>query len=301
MATEESYKDACNQALAMIDAFVSVGVEQFDVIHTDINQQLRGYRVSQSARDVKRSIPWLVPGSYRRRNNLIVRPRKAQNGPILAQLDDLDWNRIQKIAPYAFLLVHTSPEKYQAWVAIVDGVKETVRQLVKGIGADPRASGAVRLAGTGNYKHHYEPDFPIVDAFGMKAVCMHSGQLKDLGLAPIPESSTWPKAPQRMARFNAGPRKWPSYSQALTGASLKPDGGRDRSQADFTWCMWAIDRGWSVDETVAELLCVSEKAQEQHRRKDIGYCRLTAWKASLAVQRNRGIPADSVELGQLNP
>lgn len=293
MEGENDYKDACTQAISMIDAFASVGVEYFDLIHTDIDQQLRGFRPHQSVRDVKTSIPWLVPGSYRRQNNLIVRPRQPRNGTILAQLDDLNRSVIEKLAPVAFLLIRTSQEKYQAWVAILNGSKDLVRRLVKGLGADPRASGAVRLAGTGNYKRHYEPDFPIVDAFGLQAVCVHSGQLGDLGLVPIPEPSTWPawpKAPQR-----AGPRKWPSYSQALAGAGLKPDGGRDRSQADFTWCMWAIDRGFTVEETEAELLRVSEKAQEEIRRRNFGYSRLTAWKASLAVERNRGIPVDGVE------
>ena len=41
--------------------------------------------------------------------------------------------------------------------------------------------------------------------------------------------------------------------------------GRDRSLADFMWCKWAIERGWSVDETADRLLEVSEKAAKQAR------------------------------------
>jgi hypothetical protein len=163
-----------------------------------------------------------------------------------------------------------------------------VAQLVKNVGADPRASGAVRLAGTRNYKRKYEPDFPIVDAFGIQSFVDDMPSLADLGLLDIPQPP-WPAAPPAMkpARRYHGPRRWPDYSHALSRASLKPDGTRDLSQADFVWSMGAIDRGWSVDETAAKLEEVSEKAKEATKRGDRGYTRLTAWKASLAVARNR--------------
>jgi hypothetical protein len=282
-------RDRCVEAIAMIDAFASVGVERFDVIHTDVDQQLRGYRPNQTVRDVRKSIPYLVPGSFRRRNNLIIRPRPPANGAMLAQLDDLDLTKMQRVQPVAFLVLRTSDDSYQAWVAIRDGTKERVRELVRNAGADPRASGAVRLAGTKNYKHKYEPDFPLVDAFGIQELSMPVEPLAKLGLMDIPEPP-WAPAPHRMQppKHYQGPRRWPDYVQALSGASLKPDGGRDRSQADFTWCMWAIDRGWSVDETAAELEVRSDKAKESLERGYKGYTRLTAWKASLAVARNRG-------------
>ena len=75
---------------------------------------------------------------------------------------------------------------------------------------------------------------------------------------------------------------------------MKRDGtGPDRSTADFMWCKWAIERGHSIDETAAKLAEVSERAQEAVRRGDIekggvpGYCKLTAWKAAAAVDRER--------------
>jgi len=251
---------------------------------------LRGFRPVQPVHDVKTSIPYLVRGSFQRHNNLIVRPKAPTGGPALAQLDDLDSNQMQRVSRFSFLMLRTSPGKYQAWLAIRDGDKDLVRRVVKAVGSDPRASGAVRLAGTRNYKRKYEPDFPIVDAFGMWGCCVDSGALQDLGLTPIPDPP-WPTSlpqPLEPSTVYSGPRRWPNYWQALSGASAKPEGGPDRSQADFTWCMWAIDRGWSVDQTELELMRVSEKAREQLKRGDKGYARLTAWKASLAVQRNRG-------------
>jgi hypothetical protein len=35
--------------------------------------------------------------------------------------------------------------------------------------------------------------------------------------------------------------------------------GRDRTRADFTWCMRAIDWGWGVEETAERLMELSAK------------------------------------------
>lgn len=279
------FENECTQALEMVNAFVSVGVDRFDVIHTDIDQQLRGCRMFQSVHDVQTSIPYLVPSSYRRQNNLIIRPRKLPGKGILAQLDDVNREQVELVRRFTFLVLETSPERYQAWICIDGGSREMVRQLVNNVGADPRASGAVRLAGTRNYKRKYEPDFPIVDAFGIQKLCNQPGPLEELGLIDIPEPP-WPKARRRYSSNNsASTRKWPEYWRALLLASPKPDGsGRDRSQADFLWCLWSIERGWTVEEVAAQLVVVSEKAQEESKRGNRGYARVTAWKAAKTVE-----------------
>jgi hypothetical protein len=56
--------------------------------------------------------------------------------------------------------------------------------------------------------------------------------------------------------------------------------------ADFTWCMTAIDWGWSIEETARKLPDVSERAAERVRLKDDGYALITAQNAAAAVQRN---------------
>ena len=64
-------------------------------------------------------------------------------------------------------------------------------------------------------------------------------------------------------------------------------GGEDRpdiSKADFTWCMMAIDWGWSVTATAARLMEESRKAQENGERYALG----TAQNAAAAVARRRG-------------
>jgi hypothetical protein len=81
---------------------------------------------------------------------------------------------------------------------------------------------------------------------------------------------------------------WPDYQQALRGAPLKGDSTHDRSLADFMFCKWAVQRGWSIEETAEKLAEVSPKAQERMRVKaDAGYALLTARNAAAAVERDR--------------
>jgi hypothetical protein len=56
--------------------------------------------------------------------------------------------------------------------------------------------------------------------------------------------------------------------------------------ADFAWCMTAIDWGWSIEDTAAKLVEVSEKARERVRLKDEGYALITTQNAAAAVERN---------------
>jgi hypothetical protein len=50
--------------------------------------------------------------------------------------------------------------------------------------------------------------------------------------------------------------------------------------------MTAIDWGWSIEDTVAQLPKVSEKARERILLKDEGYPLITAQNAASAVARN---------------
>jgi len=103
---------------------------------------------------------------------------------------------------------------------------------------------------------------------------------------PLPPASVPRSSPP--VRPAAG-RQWPDYQQALRGAPMKGDGTRDRSLADFMFCKWAAERGWSIEETAEKLGEVSAKAQDRIRIKgDAGYPLLTARNAAAAVERERG-------------
>ena len=67
---------------------------------------------------------------------------------------------------------------------------------------------------------------------------------------------------------------------AVLGRKDRPD----ISKADFTWCMIAIDWGWSVTATVARLMQESRKAQDNGE----SYALRTAQNAAAAVARRRG-------------
>ena len=53
------------------------------------------------------------------------------------------------------------------------------------------------------------------------------------------------------------------------------------------FCRWAAQRGWTAEEIAIKLTEVSQKAQEQARRGDDGYAKVTAWNAVQAVSRDR--------------
>jgi len=83
----------------------------------------------------------------------------------LIQLDDLPAAALDGVRTVAFLVVTTSPGNFQAWVAVrgADGDPADLRRKVKkAAGADPSASGTVRVDGTANFKRKYEPDFPTI-------------------------------------------------------------------------------------------------------------------------------------------
>jgi hypothetical protein len=281
----------------MIDVFASVGATHFDLTHLNIEGEKRGFRPRQSVSQLKNSLPKLFPGATERQNNIIIRPYADQIHFI--QLDDLDAAGLARVGEAALLALRTSPGNHQAWVAVSDienaeAAKDFARRLRKGTGADPSASGATRIAGTTNYKRKYEPHFPTVTIVtASPGRVMATAQLDALGLvAPAETELSSPVVPLLRPRRAHGPnareRQWPDYERTLTGAPPNKDGsGPDRSMADFFWCMMAVQRGWSIEETAHQLVEVSARAQERVRLKDEGYARVTAENAAAAAARGR--------------
>lgn len=285
------------EAFRMVDTFASVGATHFDLTHTNIDGEKRGFRPTQSTSQLKNSLPKLFPGATERQNNIIVRP--LSDKVHFVQLDDLDAAGLSRVGEAAFLTLETSPGNHQAWVAVSDikdeaDAKDFSRRLRKGVGADKTASGATRVAGTTNYKRDHEPDFPMVrvkEAHPGRTVTKE--QLESMGLVAAPEPVVDIAATTEVRR--TGPsqyrsrtnKKWPDYDITLAGAPRNRAGtDPDRSMADFTWCMTAIDWGWSIEETAKKLPEVSEKAREKVRLRDEGYPLITAQNAAAEVARN---------------
>ena len=265
------------EALKMLDVFASVGVQFFDITHTNLDGEKRGFRPKQSLATTRTSMPYLVESAH----NVIVRPHQPQP-VLLIQLDDLSEAALERVRAVAFLTLKTSPGNHQAWIAVEGGEGYTdadfARRLRKGAGADPTASGATRVAGTANFKRKYEPDFPTVEITaaqpGRKVT---AAELDVLGLVAAPE----PIRPMpRRQPGRAG--KWPSYQYCVDHAPKAHGGDHpDVSRADFTWCMTALDWGHSVEDVAGRLMEESAKARENGQ----AYALLTATNAAAAVQR----------------
>jgi hypothetical protein len=272
------------QAQAMLDAFASVGARQFDLTHTDAKGDKTGFHGQCGYDELRFVLPAILDDAARRQHNVIVRPRST--GAALIQLDDLDDQAAARLRPLSFLILRTSPGNHQAWVAVADADGEFARRLKRGVGADLTASGATRVSGSFNFKEKYAPAFPRVETIqAIPGLVVTRAELESLGLvAPAKPAAT------RGARVSSSaplPRGWPSYQRCLDNAPLTRDGSRpDISRADFTFCLLAIDWGWSVEDAAARLMEVSGKAQANGE----GYALRTARSAAAAIARRHEGP-----------
>jgi len=272
--TEEAHIRA---ALEMVELFASVGAERFELTHTNLDQESRGCRHGQTVEQIKTSLPYLIPSSFRRQNNVILRPHNTASAAFI-QLDDLKAEGIERVKPVAFMVIETSPANFQAWIAAAGAGKAEARRLRKGTGADEAASGATRVAGSANHKRKYAPAFPIVRVTHAQAGRIATiEELDALGLlAPADPPRPIP------ARSTAGQGgRWPSYAKCLSNAPMTTGQGDrpDTSKADFTFAVIAIDWGNSPEEVAARLMQESAKARENGP----GYAETTARNAAAAV------------------
>ena len=151
-----------SKAFDMLAAFASVGVQAFDVTLIDLTGEKKGYRPNRSLDALRQIMPSFLQETTRRQESVIIRPRKTARAE-LVQLDDLNHDAAERVAPFAFLVFTTSPGNFQAWIAVEDPpAADFALRLKRGSGADAFASGATRIAGSVNFKKKYAPTFPVV-------------------------------------------------------------------------------------------------------------------------------------------
>ena len=286
---EDGATNGHDQALAMIDIFAGAGATRFDVTWTSAAGEEQNFRRNCMLAYLTRVMPAVLDDAARKQRNVIVRPRGG-TGVTFVQLDDLNADKLARVAPAVFLTLETSPGNFQAWAAVKDADdKDFVRRFKKGTGADATASGATRIAGSINFKAKYAPDFPRVTIREAHAgrVATTDG-LERLGLVAPPEIVTEPvRASPSRSRPSPHKRKRPSYERCLDGAPLNSEEtGPDISRADFVYAMIEGDWGWTKDEIVDHLMEVSVKAQANGR----DYAELTVRNALVAVERRRQQP-----------
>jgi len=182
-------------------------------------------------------------------------------------------------------VLETSPGNFQAWLAAKDADADTARRVKKAVGADPNASGATRLAGSYNFKAKYAPNYPRVRLSSIAPQRTASVQeLERAGLVALEERP--PYGGRHAPRRQHGHRflVWPSYARCLAEAPrAKNHDGKDRSAADFEFCLISIDRGWAVEATAHQLMAESEKAKST----GYNYALFTAKRAASLVSSNR--------------
>jgi hypothetical protein len=281
MPVEEKHGRGVEQAWWMLDTFASLGVQAFDVTETDIDGHKQDFRGSQTLEQLRRWLPYVMQSATERQHNIIVRPKRAPAR--FVQLDDLSDLGLAHLKGTAFLILRTSPENHQAWIAVQDCDADLARRLRRGSGADPNASGATRMAGSLNFKRRYAPNFPMVrvlEATPKRTVIR--AELEALGLVAAPDPS--PVKSIGRAYQGRGPKQWPSYERCLQNAPPAHNSDRpDVSRADFTFCLLAIDWGWSIADTCARLLEKSGKARETGK----AYAWLTIRRAAAVIAMRR--------------
>ena len=274
----EKHGRGVQQSWQMLDAFASLGVGHFDLTQTDVDGRKQSFAAAQPWQQLRDRLPALLESARQRQRNVIVRPR---GGTELVQLDDLDGGAVERVRSAAFLILTTSADNHQAWVAVRDGTPEVARHLRRGTGADPSASGAARVAGSSNFKRKYAPDFPTVQVWEVRPRHMvTAAELEVLGVM-APQDGMGISCPRHVS---PGWRRkaWPSYQRCVQNAPRRcGEDLPDISRADFTFCLLAIDWGWSIEATAARLLESSSKARENGP----AYARLTTERAAAAVYR----------------
>jgi DNA primase RepB-like protein len=272
------------EASVMLDLFQGLGVQSFSLTLTDDTGRKVAFRRNRSVESLRSELPCLLFTSCEKRLNVIVRPIAARTLSFI-QLDDLSASQLDRVRAFSFLVLETSPENFQAWVAVTDASPETIRRVKKAAGADLNASGATRLAGSYNFKSKYAPNYPRVRLHSIAPLhAVTVGELDRAGLI-APEKHT-PCAPRHAPtdRRRHGLLVWPSYARCLADApGAKNHEGKDRSAADFNFCLISIDRGWSIEATANQLMHESEKAKST----GYSYALFTAKRAASLVNSNR--------------
>ena len=272
------------EASVMLDLFQGLGVQAVFLTFTDDTGRKVAFKRNRSVELLRSELQSLLFTSCEKRLNVIVRPISARTLSLI-QLDDLSGSQLDRVRRFSFLVLETSPENFQAWVAVTGASTETIRRVKRAAGADLNASGATRLAGSYNFKSKYAPNYPRVRLHSIAPLHVVTVGDLDRGGLMVPERHT-PRAPRHAPTRRATARLlvWPSYARCLADApGARNHEGKDRSAADFNFCLISIDRGWSVEATANQLMAESEKA----RSTGYNYALFTAKRAASIVGSNR--------------
>src|SRR5581483_8680974 len=161
-------------------------------------------------------LPELIRDSHEHQHNLIIRPysNTDQNGQELQHeredqiqvicIDDLSADKLSLISKHAFLTTETSPDSYQAHIAISGVTRQQAVEIKKQLDftlcADSGANGSLRLPGSLNVKekhlmaYGYYPTVRIIECSHGLLVTPSSLVAAGL-LSPLPVINSFPSVP----------------------------------------------------------------------------------------------------------
>jgi hypothetical protein len=261
--------EVISEAETMIAAFARAGCDQFDVTLKSLDGEKKHFRRNVSCTRLKSGLADLIKMAEHDLLSIIVRPHSKSVAFI--QLDDISEAIASQLTPHSCCVLETSEGNYQAFVAVVRldrTAKETVRNaLIDTTSADRGASGAVRLAGTYNFKQQRrrnDGSYPRVRLISVGAGKILSvPELISAGLikpqiSVVPQSAVpKPKKPPRRRIF-------PSYEKAMLHVRRKEDGTMDRSAVDLLFAVTCLDWQITIEETIKLLHTHSPKAAERY-------------------------------------
>lgn len=264
-----------SDADATLTACASVGIDKYlavflDDTITDFEESCT-FSEYGDPRQFRARLDGYLKRNQARRESLSVRLRFKGEFKVM-QLDDCPPEALKALAPYSFLQVATSPGNGQAWIALADELDEdgykalryrlfSERAPLGKLKVNGGAHGSVRWPGSLNCKpsrRYRDGEPPRVQllraALGLKVSVAELEAAGLLGAAP-------PKPDPRVVREIRGrlPKGWPDLNDSYAQF------GRDRSRAEFVWCMKALRRGWPSSHVEAELASLGVKASARAR------------------------------------
>ena len=277
--------EVINEAEAMIAAFARAGCEQFDVTLKSLTGEKKHFRRNVSCKRLKSDLDDLIKMAEHDLLSIIVRPHSKS--VVFIQLDDISEAVASQLTPYSCCVLETSESNYQVFLAVVSldrSAKETVRTaLIDTTFADKGASGAVRLAGTSNFKQQRrrnDGSYPRV-----RLVSVGTGRILSVpelisaGLIK-PQLSAVPQSV--VAKFKKPRRRiFPSYEKAMLHVRRKEDGTIDRSAVDLLFAVTCLDWQITTEETIKLLHKHSPKAAERYD----DYTERTVARAQVLVEK----------------
>jgi len=268
-----------------VEAMRSVGADRFKVVYlgcVPVGGQAECVGSEEIKPDVLLSkVGELVERSEKRGQSVTLRAW----GGALIQVDDCSREVVERLRPFAFLVIETSPGSYQVWLALAPDIGDASRKAIRdrllrkfkdnGEEANGGAYNSLRLPGCLNAKEKYRQvfgSFPRVALIyvALGRICS-SLELEQAGLLAAPIERPKPPIIPSTAKLPTG--AMPDYNNYLS------DAGGDRSRADIRWAMASLGAGFPHYAVVSQLEAMSGKAQG--RRDD--YARKTVENAAAFV------------------